>query len=422
MKSFWRNEDGNVALIFGLAVIPIVLGVGVAVDYSRASSTQQHLQEIVDAAALAGARDTSTNLSQIERVARAYFDAHVPPKALSEVTGFDVSLTNQGAVRVVARGTVPTTFTAVAGIETLPVSVSSEVVRGVEGSIEVAMVLDNTGSMATHNKIGTLRDVSEKLVNDIKDSEEIDAKFALVPFADYVNVGTAYDGSSWLEIVDGNGKKKKTESWHGCVGSRAHPLNLRDADYGTPVPGFINGADVHGNIGGKANCPAEIQPLTEDTGPVIKAIRKMKADGCTYIPGGLMWGWRLISERAPFTQADPTDPENVEPRKIIVLLTDGENTVWPDANGRHVSNNCSNPWKSEVAKSDDYLTKICQNVKDEGIEIYTIAFQVTDTSIKNIMEGCASGTGHYFDATDDDALEEAFADLTSAFKELRIAR
>ncbi len=295
--SFWRNRSGNVALIFGIAVIPLVLAVGVAVDYSRAAGVHDHLQDIADAAALAGAREHSDDLAHVTQVARAYFDAHVQPHDLQELDSFEVSFTSDGSVRVEARGKVATTFTAIAGIDTMDVDVSSEVVRGVEGSIEMALVLDNTGSMSGR-KLSTLKKVSKKLVEDVAGTDGLDSKFGLVPFADYVNVGKSNVAAPWLDIEDDTGsgrgraapgrmasdggggkpgKPGKTSDWQGCVGSRAYPLNIRDESYDDKIPA-VSGSGV--------TCPSSaIQPLTDDADTVQSALRGMKANGCTYIPG-----------------------------------------------------------------------------------------------------------------------------------------
>ncbi len=53
---FLRCRSGNVAMLFGLTVVPLLLAVGVAVDYNRAAAVQQKLAGTVDAIALAAAR------------------------------------------------------------------------------------------------------------------------------------------------------------------------------------------------------------------------------------------------------------------------------------------------------------------------------------------------------------------------------
>jgi Flp pilus assembly protein TadG len=55
VSRFRKDVEGGVAIIFGLLAIPIVMFVGIAVDYSRVVAADRDLQEAVDAAALAAA-------------------------------------------------------------------------------------------------------------------------------------------------------------------------------------------------------------------------------------------------------------------------------------------------------------------------------------------------------------------------------
>ena len=72
-REFWFNQNGNVAVMFSLAAIPLVLGIGIAVDYSTSLNKNQTLQTLADAAAIGAAREMSlanTTTSQIETVAQ----------------------------------------------------------------------------------------------------------------------------------------------------------------------------------------------------------------------------------------------------------------------------------------------------------------------------------------------------------------
>ncbi|MBI4275087.1 MAG: pilus assembly protein [Rhizobiales bacterium] len=52
LAAFRRDRGGNVAITFALVLIPIVVSVGAAIDYSRANSVKAHLQAATDAAVL----------------------------------------------------------------------------------------------------------------------------------------------------------------------------------------------------------------------------------------------------------------------------------------------------------------------------------------------------------------------------------
>jgi Flp pilus assembly protein TadG len=75
---FAGADDGNIAVIFGIALLPILTFVGAAIDYSRANSARSSMQAALDSTALMVSRDLSQGLittSQINAKAQAYFAA-----------------------------------------------------------------------------------------------------------------------------------------------------------------------------------------------------------------------------------------------------------------------------------------------------------------------------------------------------------
>jgi Flp pilus assembly protein TadG len=61
-KRFFREDKGNVAVMFALSLIPMVGAGGIAIDYGQASHVQTYLQAEVDAAALNGAKAASQTI------------------------------------------------------------------------------------------------------------------------------------------------------------------------------------------------------------------------------------------------------------------------------------------------------------------------------------------------------------------------
>ena len=53
LKSLFRDTGGNLAIMFTIALIPILLAVNFAMDYSQASRMRADLQALADAVALA---------------------------------------------------------------------------------------------------------------------------------------------------------------------------------------------------------------------------------------------------------------------------------------------------------------------------------------------------------------------------------
>jgi hypothetical protein len=75
-----------------------------------------------------------------------------------------------------------------------------------------------------------------------------------------------------------------------------------------------------------------ITPLTDVTNSaglatIKTAIDAMIANGATNVPEGMGWGWRTVSGSEPFTQGRPDHAKGND--KVVIVLTDGENTYYP---------------------------------------------------------------------------------------------
>lgn len=195
--------------------------------------------------------------------------------------------------------------------------------------------------------------------------------------------------------------------WKGCVGSRPYPLNIKDEQYGTRVPGVMehprNTAYPANTLEGWRwgewnNCPTSLIPLTPlKTGKnrLISKINSLRAGGWTYIPGGLLWGWRVLSPQAPFTEgASWTEVKKKNVRKIIVLMTDGENTRAPDRRPNRAYFDHQSP---DSRYADRLLTELCNNIKainpatgKRYADIITVTFDVRNPHIKSLLQQCST--------------------------------
>ncbi len=461
LKPFSRDRRGNTAIIFALSAVPMVMMAGGAIDVIGSYKAKARLQTAVDAAALAAA--SARNLTKKERkqtgrkVLRTNFAASAsekdfPIKAKFKITKKDVTVT--------ASTKMPTTFLRMAGISEMDIAARAVAKRDF-GNLELALVLDNTYSM-TGSKIKTLRKAARKLVKSIyKADDGNNIRIAVVPFTRYVRIDTKYKTAPWLKppheytyhhpktcksvpeyesynchtvyrtsYLDGILKswhyKKCDErptgrmiekcsseytvhyTWKGCVGSRAYPLNAKDESYGSDriIP-----------LVGINNCPQKVKPLTDKSGEddIITIINDMTPrDGQTYIPAGLIWGWRALSAVAPFDEGKPYAEDN---KKALVLMTDGANTVI--AAGKYHNSGPSYP---KAPEADTLTAEICENIKKQNIRLYTVAFEVTDPATKDMLESCATSPADFFDATDDAKLLAAFKNIAKSLQTVYLAR
>lgn len=495
LKRFLRARAGNVAIIFGLAAIPMVIAGGAAVDYSRANIVQQRLTAALDATALALGASKETNADKLEQMAADYFTANYPAAELGVPGNLSFSITG-GTISMSATADLETTFMRIAGINTIDVGSNVEVTKE-RTELEVVLVLDNTGSMGSNGKIQALKQASNTLVETMfgEDENPEILRFGLVPFAASVNIGTAALNNGW---IDANGlnslsgiqfasgennvlaqyAKLNNRPWNGCVEARPMPLDTLDTppDTGNPdtlwVPYFApdepddNAADDNGfwyansylddgvqkknkdvdfrqrvvakyenetvnSSGPYFNCTSQpLTPLTNLKSTIQAAINAMNASGSTVIPIGLGWGWRVISPTEPFTEGKSYDDDEVN--KVIILLTDGRNDIGSLNNHNktyysgygYVSQSRLGTTNANAAY-DELNTRtgiLCQNIKQAGVLLYTITFQVNNQTISDLMRDCASDPAKYFNSPSNSELQSVFEQIAGELSKLRISR
>ena len=127
-------------------------------------------------------------------------------------------------------------------------------------------------------------------------------------------------------------------NWGGCVMARGSGWDSdrrsADSQQHPKWDAFLWPDDSNNNWKGRNTsapatpnryCPVELLPLTSDKSDIEDKIDEMYSDGNTHINVGLVWGWRVLSPTAPFTEGHAYDDEDYN--KAIVLMTDGENVM-----------------------------------------------------------------------------------------------
>ena len=411
-RNFLKNSHGNIAMMTALLAVPLFAVAGGAVDFAGRNSLEASLQKAVDAATLAGAASESDHESHIRKVIDRTLKANtsrlagnISPADLS----IDVSISVDGVIRVSAQTEYRTTLSRVIGIETLPATASAEA-RMNQASAEIALVLDTTGSMAGSN-LSALQAAATQFVDIAFAPNNLRAdavKAAIVPYAEYVNVGISNRNAGWLEMPAGP-EGTPPPAWAGCVGSREAPWNTADGNLGYRIPALA--ADL------TPRCPRSITPLTSSQSRLNAEISALTADGNTYIPAGLVWGWRVLSPQAPFTEGATSVPgTNQEITKHLLLMTDGINTLHkPSGQPGHVVS-------ATTDEANALTSALCENIKNAGISIYTVAFQVSHTATEQMLRNCASGPTNYYDADNVPLLISAFEAIADKIAVIRLSK
>ena len=272
---FAGDRRGNVALIFTLVLPPLLLMTLGGVEIARVSTVRMSVQDALDAATLAAARSKETDSLKIKEVGYAALRANVP--AWDDVTldAANTTFTLDTATGKVVGNASVNVKTLVANIflppygrffdDHMPAKAHSEVERG-NFRMEIALVIDNTGSMEGA-KLTNTKAAAKTLIDrlEITNSRliETDAiKISLVPFSmtvrataggtntpphwmrrvrDHTGGGIYNDTSNPYSMFDGNATDRFTlfdrlgTTWGGCVEVRGAPYDIRDTPLTTGI-------------------------------------------------------------------------------------------------------------------------------------------------------------------------------------------
>ena len=206
-SKFFKARDGQVSFFFAAVALPTMLVLGSAVDYSRAVGVRTQVQIATDAAALAAAQITSGELTAVQAAADKAFAANM---ANTPGTGSVVlSKLDNGGWHAEGSMDVATTFMQLAKINSVTVKATAEASAFAGGgAIEVALVLDNTGSML--NDMTSLKTAATDLANKLFDAAQNNSKFkmSVVPFVAAVNPGVSVIGANGNAMVDVNAQSQ----------------------------------------------------------------------------------------------------------------------------------------------------------------------------------------------------------------------
>ena len=183
--------------------------------------------------------------------------------------------------------------------------------------------------------------------------------------------------------------------------------------------------------GPNAGCDSQpIDPLSGDLATLKKEVKDLKASGTTNILEGVMWGWRVLSSREPFSQGQPVSNRT---QKIMIVLTDGVNNMGVKSNplgstysssgylvdGRLGVTTASSSKVTDLMNANTLAA--CNNAKSDGVEIYTIRLEEPDVATGTLLKECASGDDHYLDVPSRSQLDDAFKTIRTRMLIMRLA-
>jgi Flp pilus assembly protein TadG len=205
LRRFAGARDGNTVITFALAFIPLVGLTGAAVDYSRAQQLQTAMQAAADTTALMVAQNAaSQTAANVQTASNNFYRAlFTNPSATGLAVTGTYNTTGGSTVVIQATATYRTSFMNIMGFATLPLAANSTASFG-NSRLRVALVLDNTGSMAQSGKITALKDALNTANTGLLDmlksaaTNNGDVYVSIIPFVKDVNVGSGNYNASWV--------------------------------------------------------------------------------------------------------------------------------------------------------------------------------------------------------------------------------
>jgi Flp pilus assembly protein TadG len=423
---FVQNRDGNVAMLFGLALLPIMATTGAAIDYSRASDARTQLQSALDSTALAVAK-TSPLLTdaQLRTEAEKHFRAVLQQRNDLALLPIDIRRTNK-AVVVTAAGVLPTSFMKLFGYKSTNVASTAEAAIG-QRKVELALALDNTGSMGRLSKMDELKKATKNLINAAEVAAPAGSgmiKIALVPFDTEVNVNPAlYRNQSWLAFREDAAPRAFDDirprmatkaAWTGCITDRGTGYDANDKRVD-----MTRAESFHPAVGCSSGALARLQPLTDNWNALRTAADSMRPSGCTNITIGARFGMAALSPNDPIGGGVPFGTADVD--KYMIVLTDGDNTQNRFVNGCGSSGN--------TADIDTKTKAMCDDIKAKSSRRDARGNPIPDVKVftVRVMEGnralltnCATNASMYKEVNSASEIDAVFKDILREITRLRL--
>jgi Flp pilus assembly protein TadG len=398
-ERFAADARGGLGFIFALVLVPVLGFLGAAVDYSRGSQAQTSLQAAVDAAALAAGKVAlEQNRKDVEKNARDVFNGAFRHNDGVTVKEFSFKTEND-LLTVTVRANMPTMFSRFVGKTGTEIAATATVPTNTM-SLEVVLVLDNTGSMAALGKMDALKEASKNLIDTLQGaSTGAYAAIAIVPFNSQVTVGDPVKNrdATWLTFTSPTidpALKTDKAAWTGCIADREQPHDVRDTLPTTPealYPGVV--CQYAGLL--------PVRPLSRDFAALKASIDAMTPTGNTNTGIGLAWGLAMLTPGAPLSTAQPP---NRNLQKTILFLTDGLNT--------------QNRWTTDPVQIDARTDRMCEEIKKANVNLYTVrVIEGNETLLRN----CASMPTMYHPVTQASELKDVFKKIAGEITALRLS-
>ena len=418
-KGFSRDNGGSIAIMAGLMFPLLVILTGGSVDMTRAYALKTKAQKTLDATVLTMARSRMSDDEIVEKGGEIFGNNLALREITANLKAAEFSAELEGAGRgdpsiVTGSATLESksSFLGIFGLGQLEVSITSEALKPNPLPLEIAMVLDVSGSMNENlngqPRIERLKDSTLALFDQIErlSPKDSPAAISLVPYSTSVNISNLGTGILEGSSVGGNpatGDVWAAERFRGQSGAG---YDLSDESPETALMPFVTAAEI-----GNTEPTVPMQPLTDKRNDYRQAVEGLTADGYTSAHTGMIWGVYALSPK--WKTVWTKDPKEYgEANKIIVLLTDGAFNTTHNIGARS---------NDDGDESNVYFQSACDLAKANGMTIYAVALSL-DAASEARLSACASGSGGaMLSANSAQGLEAAFDEIGARIGGLRIS-
>lgn len=447
LSAFASDASGDVLVMYGLTMMATFMFVGAAVDLGRWVNARSNTMDAIDAAVLVAGRALQTGATEAEAksIAAEYYVSNTRSRTavMNDTVSFEIR-NNRTTVAATGAAYIKTPFMSLAAVDKLPLFVASEAPEAqtaIDSSNtfnrEVALMLDVSGSMCSPcTKRDAMKAAAKDLVNIMmlnNGKAPYWSKIAVVPFSGDVRPPAVL----WDKVVDpawppersftetSGGKRKTTVTVKyprtTCVAERTGDNKYTDA-----APGAGNYVmsiySRDGTCATKAN--AEMMPLSLDKAAVLAKIDGLTTGSGTAGHLGTAWSYYFLSPKwnAVLPAASQAAAyKTAKLKKIAILMTDGEYNQEYDPNGVDAGDKHGGSSANGVTSAAQAIA-LCAEMKKNGIEVFTVGFDLPNQAAINTVNGCASDPNKAYTVATGEQLKAAFRDIAIRTTELHLAK
>ena len=476
LSDFASDTAGDVAILFGLMAFAMFGLIGAAVDMGRWLSARDQTLSALDSSVIAVGRAMQTQPNvDVQALGKIYYDQAVKNR-ITVITGEHVKfekVTNAGEQSVVGTtdAKISTPFIGIVGgafgIKDLYLTQQGNTPAGGQSSedagsevskatlsvggvnLEIAMMLDTSGSMAETTSSGNakyidMRAAAKDLVNIVvwNDQSTFTSKVGIVPFSGDVRIpGSLYSqvvAPGWpssyclkrnqddvlcTPTTSNNSVNVNYSKTSNCVSERIGPQKYTDMGPGTGsfiMPEYTSNGNCSQSQSGD-----EMMLMTSNRNALMAKIDGLSPRGRTAGQIGTAWAWYMLSPNWASVfpvESKPVSYTAAKTKKIAILMTDGDYNSEHDILG--IDSTLSGAGTiANIDNSPAQAVALCNGMKQKGIEVYTIGFNVVGNSTAiNTLTACATDATKFYNATNGEAIKQAFRDIALKLSELRLTK